>query len=180
LPGWCGPQSSHFKFPAISGMTGGHHHTQLFFLLRWGLMNFFSLSWGGRERTRSSSTHCWGPGLQSPRSPLRVPCAHASVHLPGKGLWSDLPHGPQGQPLLTSPTPLPRENSTHVCTLAHAHPVHARVHASQTQAHTAPLNPWPFAVTLPSHTDHGKAGTACTVAGGSGLTPEVGTEIQFP
>jgi hypothetical protein len=37
--GWLRLHSSYFKLPDIAGMTGTHHHTQLF-LLRWGLMNF--------------------------------------------------------------------------------------------------------------------------------------------
>jgi hypothetical protein len=41
--GWLGPKSSHFRLFAVAGMTGAHHHAQLFFLLGWGLKS--GLAW---------------------------------------------------------------------------------------------------------------------------------------
>jgi hypothetical protein len=41
LSSWPGPWSSHFKLPIIAGMTGAHHHAQLFFSVEMGSHKLF-------------------------------------------------------------------------------------------------------------------------------------------
>jgi hypothetical protein len=46
---------SHFKLPTVTGMTGTHHHAQLF-SVEMSSWNFFFLTWAGLEPWSSSSS----------------------------------------------------------------------------------------------------------------------------
>jgi hypothetical protein len=46
-----------FILLVIAGMAGMHHYTQLFPLLRWGLMNIFCLGWPGTSQSQQPSQY---------------------------------------------------------------------------------------------------------------------------